>query len=93
VSGDDDQHTSQSDTRSEDEPAGAGVEAHGDQQQEQRADSRVAELRSMQQAGNHLQEVIEDARDAVRAARQADSMRSPGGEGRDAEEEGPQSSG
>lgn len=53
----------------------------------------LAELREMQKQGEHLEETIEDARGAVQAAHNADSMRSPGTQGYDAEEEGPQASG
>jgi hypothetical protein len=60
----------------------ADVEQHG-----------LAELREMQAQGEHLEETIEDARDAVQAAHNANSMRSPGSQGYDAEEEGPQASG
>lgn len=72
----------------------AGVEQpddaapHGDVEQH-----GLAELREMQQQGEHLEETIEDARGAVQAAHNANSMGSPGTQGYDAEEEGPQASG
>lgn len=53
----------------------------------------VAELREMQESGEHLKETIDDARNAVQAAHEADSMRSAGAQGYDAQDEGPQASG
>lgn len=41
-------------------------------------DTRIADLREMGEDSAHLDEVIDDAREAVEAARRADSMRSPG---------------
>ena len=54
---------------------------------------RIAELREMQQQGEHLEQTMADARDAVQAAHNANTMRSPDSQGYDAEEEGPQASG
>lgn len=48
---------------------------------------RIEELRGMEEKGDHLDEVIEDARVAVADAKRASSMRSPGATGDDAEEQ------
>ena len=57
------------------------------------ADPRIEDLREMEEKGDHLDEVIEDARVAVADAKRASSMRSPGTTGDDTEEQGPQASG
>jgi hypothetical protein len=57
------------------------------------ADQRIAQLREMGEESEHLDDVVEDARVAVQAARQAGSMRSAGTEGGTADEQGPQPSG
>jgi hypothetical protein len=57
------------------------------------ADPRIEDLRDMEEKGDHLGEVIEDARGAVAAAHRANSMRPADAAGHDAEEQGPQASG
>lgn len=56
-------------------------------------DAAIADLRAMQESGEHLNETIEEAREAVQAAHEANSMRSPGaqGYGADAESGGAES--
>jgi len=49
------------------------------------ADPRIGQLRAMGEDSEHLDEVIEEARNAVSAAHRADSMRSSGSEQRDEE--------
>lgn len=56
-------------------------------------DTRFDDLRDMGEESEHLDEVMQDARDAVSAAHRADSMRAAGAQGGDAEEDGPQASG
>jgi hypothetical protein len=56
-------------------------------------DPRIDELRSMNEESEHLDKVIDEAQDAVHAAKEANSMRSSGSEGWTADEEGPQRSG
>jgi len=48
-------------------------------------DPRIEELRAMREESDHLDDVIDDARDAVNAAHRADAMRSPGTQWRDEE--------
>jgi predicted Zn-dependent protease len=55
-------------------------------------DPRIEDLRDMEEKGDHLGEVIEDARGAVAAAHRANSMRLSDGTG-DVEEPGPQAAG
>lgn len=57
------------------------------------ADPRIEDLREMEEKGDHLDEVIEDARGAVADAKRASSMRSPSTTGDNAEEQGSQASG
>lgn len=56
-------------------------------------DTRIDDLREMTEDSGHLDEVIADARDAVQAARRADSMSSPGTHARTAQDVGPPPSG
>jgi hypothetical protein len=56
-------------------------------------DPRIEDLRDMEEKGDHLGEVIEDARGAVAAAHRANSMRLADATGHDAQEQGPQASG
>lgn len=57
------------------------------------ADHRIADLRDMEEKEDQLDQVIEDARGAVAAAHEANSMALPDSTGGDAEEQGPQASG
>ncbi len=86
VSRNENENEQQEDTRQE-----------GEQQEGQAADEQmarqIAKLREMQKSEDHLDETMDEARDAVQAAHEADSMRPRGAQEYDAEEEGPQASG
>jgi hypothetical protein len=74
-----------------------GARQEGEQPETQAADeqmaSQLAKLREMQKSEDHLDKTMDEARDAVQAAHEADSMLPRDAQGYDAEEEGPQASG
>ena len=77
----------------EPEAAQDASEAGQSEPQSPLADPRVEKLREMEEKGDHLDEVIEDARGAVAAARRASSMRLADSADGEEEEQGPPPSG
>lgn len=67
--------------------------AERDRSEKEQIAAAIAELRQMHESSEQLNETVEEARDAVQAAHEADSMRSSGAQGYGAEDEGPQASG